>query len=335
MSTPIAEKDKTLRGALFLVMGAALTVGTWSIYTLLTARFHAPIPVALFGSVMFDAAALYFARLAQKYATSPDSGLVPRLAMLAMVSASSWVNWQHALLEHWGRVGCVVLAGAPIVSEVAFELHHRYVHKEALRAQGRVPSALPVIGKWAWLLHPGKAYRVIDHAVVTRLDAVADDAQRITPAIEAPHITAASPTDADAAHHVTLPDYVVRALAAASPHHPELPPAAAPNDAPVEAAPQTSDAPVERREAHSAPASAAPRITTVVKRSEDPRITDIASLSKAAAVRAIHDAHPTASAPEIAHHLAQHGITTDAAYIRTVLSRTAKKSDSKLPGGYL
>lgn len=335
MSTPIAEKDTTLRGALFLVMGAALTVGTWSIYTLLTARFHAPTAVALFGSVMFDAAALYFARLAQKYATSPDSGLVPRLAMLAMVSASSWVNWQHALLEHWGRVGCVILAGAPIVSEVAFELHHRYVHKEALRAQGRVPSALPVIGKWAWLLHPGKAYRVIDQAVVTRLDAVANDAQRITPQIEAHRITAASPDAADAAHHVTLPDYVVRALTAASPHQSQLPATPAQNDAPAEAPDHVDDAPVERREAQPAPMPAAPRVTAVVKRSEAPRTTDIASLSKAAAVRAVRDAHPTASAADIAHHLAQHGITADAAYIRTVLSRTAKKSDSKLPGGYL
>lgn len=335
MSTPPAEKDKTLRGALFLVMGAALTVGTWSIYTLLTARFHAPIPVALFGSVMFDAAALYFARLAQKYATSPDSGLVPRLAMLAMVSSSSWVNWQHALLEQWGRVGCIILAGAPIVSEVAFELHHRFVHKEALRAQGRVPSALPVIGKWAWLLHPGKAYRVIDQAVVTRLEVVASEVQRITPEIEAHRITAASHGAADAAHQVTLPDYVVRALTAASPHQPQ--PAAAPvaDDAPAEAPAHADDAPVERREARPAPEPAAPRITSVVKRSEAPRITDIASLSKAAAVRAIRDAYPAASNAEIARHLAQHGITADAAYIRTVLSRTAKKTDRPMPGGYL
>jgi Protein of unknown function (DUF2637) len=335
VSTPTTEKDKTLRGALFLVMGAALTVGTWSVYTLLRDRFHAPTLVAVLGSILFDSAALFFASLAQKYATSPDSGLIPRLAMLAMICTSSWVNWQHALIEHWGKVGCIVLAGAPIVSEAAFELHHRYVHKEALRAQGRVPSALPVVGKWAWLLHPGKAYRVIDQAVVTRLDAVADDAQRITPEIEAHRITAASLDAADAAHHVTLPDYVLRALAAASPHHPQLPAAPAADDAPAEAADQTSDAPVERREAQAAPTPAAPRITAVVKRSEDPRITDIASLSKAAAVRAIHDAHPTASAPEIAHHLATHGITADAAYIRTVLSRTAKKIDRKMPGGYL
>lgn len=335
MSTPPAEKDKTLRGALFLVMGAALTVGTWSIYTLLTNRFHAPIPVAIFGSVMFDAAALYFARLAQKYATSPDSGLVPRLAMLAMVTASSWVNWQHALLEHWGKVGCVVLAAAPCISEVAFELHHRYVHKESLRAQGRVPSALPVVGKWAWLLHPGRAYRVIDTAVVTRLERIADEAQRITPAIEAHRPTAASPSDAGDAQQVTLPEYVVRALTAASPHQPQPPAAPEADDAPAEAPAHVSDAPVERREARQTPPPAAPRVTSVVKGSEAPRITDIASLSKAAAVRAIRDAYPAASNAEIAHHLAQHGVTADAAYIRTVLSRTAKKTDRPMPGGYL
>lgn len=336
MTAPDAKPDKTLRGALILVMGAALTVGTWSIYTLLTARFHAPIPVALFGSVMFDAAALFFARLAQKYATSPDSGLIPRLAMLAMVTTSAWVNWQHALIEHWGKVGCVVLAGAPVVSEIAFELHHRYIHREALREQGRVPVALPVVGKWAWLLHPGRAYRVIDQAVVMRLEAIADDAPRIT--LE--RITDAAPGDApqhDAvnAGQVTLPDYVLRALAASHAATPTDAPALPEGDAPREAAPQASDAPVTPPVASPAPKPVSLPVVREAKRSAAPRDIDFASLSKAAAVRAVRDAFPSASPAEIAHHLAAHGITADAAYIRTVLSRTAKKTPRELSGGYL
>ena len=334
MTATTTREDWTTRAALGLVMGAALTVGTWSVYTLLTHRFHTPKLVGTFGSVMFDAAALFFARLAQRYATSPDSGLIPRLAMLAMVTTSAWVNWQHALIQHWGTVGCVVLAAAPVVAELAFELNHRYIHREALRAQGRVPSALPVVGKWGWLLHPRRAYRVIDRAVLTRLDAVTDEAPQ--PA-DAQHPAAASSVAAAEAHQVMLPEYVVRALSAASTATPQLLAAPAVRDTPTEAADQAGDAPLERRDAQHQETAAAPQRLTVVQRGDAPAAADLASLSKADAVRAARDALPSTSATEIAKHLAQHGITADAPYIRTVLSRDARSKTKAQPtnGGYL
>jgi putative flippase GtrA len=334
------EKDKLTRCALFLVMGAALTLGTWSIYTLLTARFHAPVAVALFGAIMFDAAALFFARLAQTYATSPDSGLFPRLAMLAMICISSWVNWQHALLEHWGRVGCVILAGAPIVSELAFELYHRYVHREALRAQGRVPSALPVLGKWAWILHPKQAFKVVDTTVEARLAVVADDAQRIILGREAPHQIEA-PHQAEApAGNVMLPEYLLRHLVAASPvpQLPEAAPSAA--DAPAEAPDQPHDAPLQPAAPRPVAAPASPPVqrptAPPVKRGAPPTALHLTGLTKAAAVRAVRDAHPAASSTEISLHLEEHGITAEPNYIRTVLSRDTKpKGQTHGNGGYL
>lgn len=171
------RSDWPIRGVLALVMGAALTVGTWSIYTLLTAQFGAPRPVAVLGCLMFDGSALFFALLAQRYARSPDSGLAPRLAMLATTATSSWVNWQHARLEGWGLVGGVVLAAAPILAELAFEMWHRWQHRADLRARGRVPRALPVLGRWPWLLHPLAAFRVIDTHVRGSLAVTADEAQ--------------------------------------------------------------------------------------------------------------------------------------------------------------
>jgi hypothetical protein len=336
VATPTAEKDKLTRGALFLVMGASLTLGTWSIYTLLTARFHAPIPVALFGAIMFDAAALFFARLAQTYATSPDSGLVPRLAMLAMICTSSWVNWQHAKLEHWGRVGSVILAGAPIVSELAFELYHRYVHREALRAQGRVASALPVLGKWAWILHPTKAFRVVDRTVAARLDAVSDDALRLTLDREAPHSIDALHQAGAPLELVAVPDYLLRALAAASSAPPALEAAPPASDAPAEAPAQPGDALVKAA-APQPPATPVQRITPAAsKRGAAPPALHLAGLTKAAAVRAVRDAHPTASTTQIALHLEEHGITAEPNYIRTVLSRDTKpKGQTPGNGGYL
>lgn len=159
---PKMKTDWITRTILGLVMAAALSVGTWSVFTLLSELFHAPKLVAAFGCVMFDGAAFFFARLSQRYATTTDSGLAPRAAMLAMICTSSWVNWQHAALKHWGTVGGVVLAAAPIIAELAFEMWHRYEHREALRALGRVAETLPVLGKWAWLTHPKRSRKVID-----------------------------------------------------------------------------------------------------------------------------------------------------------------------------
>lgn len=170
------KTDWITRIILGVVMTAALSVGTWSIYTLLTVQFGAPWFVAAFGCGMFDGAAFLFARLSQRYATTTDSGLGPRLAMLVMICTSAWVNWQHAQMEKWGTVGGVILAAAPVVAELAFEMWHRYEHRETLRSLGRVAQTLPVLGKWAWIAHPSRARKTVDahiKAALTEHEAIA------------------------------------------------------------------------------------------------------------------------------------------------------------------
>jgi hypothetical protein len=150
-------------------MTAALAVGTWSVYTLLTTLLGAPWYVATFGCFMFDGAAFFFARLSQRYATTTDSGLAPRAAMLAMISTSSWVNWRHARLENWGTVGGVILAAAPVIAELAFEMWHRFEHREALRRLGRVAQTLPALGYRTWTTHPFRSRKVIDSHIVAAI----------------------------------------------------------------------------------------------------------------------------------------------------------------------
>ncbi|MGW1409501.1 hypothetical protein [Streptomyces sp. NPDC002403] len=169
--------DWAIRIVLVAVMTAALAVGTWSIYTLLTKVFQTPDFVAVLGCGMFDGAALFFALLSQRYATTTDSGLAPRAAMLVMVGASSWVNWKHAQIENWGTVGGVILASAPAIAELAFLMFHRFAHRETLRNLGRVPQALPTLGKWAWLAHPHRSGKTVDahiKAALTEHEAIAD-----------------------------------------------------------------------------------------------------------------------------------------------------------------
>lgn len=196
--------DWAIRVVLVLVMTAALAVGTWSIYTLLTQQLHAPQPVAILGCGMFDIAALFFALLSQKYAVTTDSGLAPRAAMLAMISTSAWVNWQHGQLEQWGTVGSVILAAAPVIAELAFEMFHRYAHRETLRQLGRVAQTLPVLGKWAWLRHPFRSQKAIDahikaaltehEAVAERREEVAGVRARLTVSLPIPATVSALPT---------------------------------------------------------------------------------------------------------------------------------------------
>ncbi|MGA5670057.1 hypothetical protein ACPCTG_31820 [Streptomyces pseudogriseolus] len=175
--------DWAIRIVLVLVMTAALAVGTWSIYTLLTQQLAAPKPIAILGCGMFDISALFFALLSQKYAVTTDSGLAPRAAMLAMISTSAWVNWMHGQMEGWGIVGSVILAAAPVIAELAFEMFHRFAHRETLRSLGRVAQTLPVLGKWAWLAHPIRSRKTVDahiKAALTEHEAVAKRREEVS-----------------------------------------------------------------------------------------------------------------------------------------------------------
>lgn len=109
---------------------------------------------------------------------------------------------------------------------------------------------------------------------------------------------------------------------------PELPQR---DDAVGEAADGGHDAPPTR-----APLAvpAAPRSITDAAQHNNDAPLHLEGLSKAAAVRIVRDAHPTASAPQIVQRLAHHGIDADAGYVRTVLSRINRQR-STTDGGYL
>ncbi|KIF66303.1 hypothetical protein HY68_37025 [Streptomyces sp. AcH 505] len=90
-----------------------------------------------------------------------------------------------------------------------------------------------------------------------------------------------------------------------------------------EAADENRDAPLTRT---TAAGDAAPH--------GDSEALHLAGMSKAAAVRAMRDADPAASAPQIVKRLAHHGVDADANYVRTVLSRINRQR-AATDGGYL
>ncbi|MFD8384219.1 hypothetical protein ACFV2X_37845, partial [Streptomyces sp. NPDC059679] len=71
----------------------------------------------------------------------------------------------------------------PVIAELAFEMFHRYAHRETLRRLGRVAQTLPVLGKWAWLFHPNRSRKTIDahiKAALTEHEAVAERREEVS-----------------------------------------------------------------------------------------------------------------------------------------------------------
>ncbi|MET8585763.1 hypothetical protein ABZX39_33570 [Streptomyces collinus] len=103
------------------------------------------------------------------------------------------------------------------------------------------------------------------------------------------------------------------------------------SDAVGEVADERRDAPLPR--VTPAPV-AAPRPAADAPPQHTGEALSLEGLSKAAAVRIVRDADPSASAPQIVQRLAHHGIDADAAYVRTVLSRINRQRNAT-DGGYL
>jgi hypothetical protein len=108
------------------------------------------------------------------------------------------------------------------------------------------------------------------------------------------------------------------------------------SDAPVIRPALRAEAPPKRVPAAPRPALAVPAATAASFDRHADDALRLAGLSKAAAVRAVHEADPAAAAPQIVTRLAEHGITATASYVRTELSRVRKRRrDTTGTGQYL
>lgn len=95
-----------------------------------------------------------------------------------------------------------------------------------------------------------------------------------------------------------------------------------------------SDAPVKpAAQPHEAPPRQVAAETASFERHADEAVR-LAGMSKAAAVRTVYNADPSAGAPQIVKRLKEHGITVTAAYVRTELSRQRKRGAASSGTGY-
>jgi hypothetical protein len=151
-----------------IVAGAALALSAYSLYWV-GRRYGVPPILAGMISVIFDGAAVISCDLALRYARSHDSGFAPRLAVFTFAGVSAFLNAQHAILAGLPKPAVILFSSPPIVAVVMLELHTRYTKRAALKRAGRVPAALPIIGRVTWALFPIKSYRTLRKIVGARL----------------------------------------------------------------------------------------------------------------------------------------------------------------------
>lgn len=159
------------RSGWLIVTGACLTLSAWSLY-FVARHYGVPAPIAVIVSACFDGAAILSADLALRYARSSDSGTGPRLGVLAFAGLSGWLNSQHAVMVHDPSPARVLYAAPPVIAVIIFEFHTRFERRAALRNAGRVPAALPALGRWAWVLFPLRSLGTIRAIVAYRLSVI-------------------------------------------------------------------------------------------------------------------------------------------------------------------
>ncbi|PPK65267.1 DUF2637 domain-containing protein [Actinokineospora auranticolor] len=176
---PVAE-SRVLRwvatAAWLVVVVVALGISWWSLFDY-ARSFAIPTPLAATVSLVFDAAALIVAGLAQRYASSAGSGAGPRLMMLVLLAGSIYLNWEHAASKGYGVQASIMFAAPAAIGIVLFELQMAWRSRVVRRARGRVAPPLPVIGAWRWVLHP--VQNLMTLWIVGRAEGRADRAARL------------------------------------------------------------------------------------------------------------------------------------------------------------
>jgi hypothetical protein len=163
------------RAGWLIVVTCALSLSFWSLYWV-GRKFGLPPILAGMVSACLDGAALVCAQLALTYARSHDSGLTPRIGVFVMAGASSWLNAQHAIIAGYPPAARILFGLPPLVAVFVFEIQTRYQRRAALKRAGRVPAALPAIGRTAWVLFPIRSLRVIRSIVKFRLTTLENQA---------------------------------------------------------------------------------------------------------------------------------------------------------------
>jgi hypothetical protein len=159
------------------ILGPVLAVSGWSLWWVAT-HIGVPTLVAVGFSACFDGAALLAARYSLKYAERGLSGTFPRAVTRLWAGLAAFVQTLHATLAGEPRAAALVWASLPITAVVVYEIHMRWVKREALARAGTIyPAALPGFGILTWVMFPWKTWFSMRRVVGKRKDAIVTAAE--------------------------------------------------------------------------------------------------------------------------------------------------------------
>jgi len=321
------------RLARLVIYLAAAAMADWSLYVVAHDIYGVPKAIAVLVAGVFDGAALACLDYASKAVDEARSAAGPRIATLGLAGASIFLNVTHARHIGGGLPAALLFASPTAALLVVSDLSWAAARARVRAARGEKPLALPVFGAWGWMLAGRQAW------ATTKARAVA-------------HVSAATVTETATVPERHSASEVLRrrfaemdpadAVRIAHDAHPDLPPGE------LAALLVTYGVIVDAVQVALVLGHRSPAVE--VERADDPDAGDaqhdaaqVGALPAPSKAKAILDAASAlgrdATAADVAARVERiTGLAVDAAYVRTVLSRQARKprpADDRRNGGYL
>lgn len=202
-----------------IVLPAAFAFSTWSLYVLAHDHYRVPAVLAALAGVVYDGAALLALDAWASAARDPhQSTLRPRLAALALLATSVFLNMVHAAIAHQGAPAAVLYAGPAIVLWAMAELRLGAQHAAQRRQLGLGYAPRPAYGLDAWLVRRGRAWRAYTQHLDARLDqALPPAALEITMGAPEPEALPPVASQVSGPQHATLTAAIMAAATALGP----------------------------------------------------------------------------------------------------------------------
>ncbi|ROQ69193.1 hypothetical protein EDD93_3690 [Streptomyces sp. 840.1] len=331
------------RLALTVVSLAALATTGWSLYAV-ARHYDAPQLIAVAVFLVFDGIAYACLHLASEASAAGRSAVGARATAVGMAGVSVYLNDFHANLIHGGTPASLLFAMPTVGLLLLSELSWAGPRAEARAERAEQPYRLPAFGGWAWALAPrlagstvkARAIAHIEHGPTTTSTVPEPPVKHTASEVLRRRFAEMDPADAiriaHDAHPDTPPAELASMLITYGVHVDAVQVALVLGGRPAQVT-------VERGDTDDAPRDAlddaadAPQVSTP--------LTPL-PLTKTDAIMAAASAlGPGFKAADIVDRVQRiNHITTDAPYVRAVLSREAKKAkpdgDGRpMEGGFL
>lgn len=327
------------RFALTLVSLAALATTGWSLYAV-ARHYDAPEIIAVAVFLVFDGIAYACLHLASEASAAGRSAFGARVTAVGMAGVSVYLNDFHADLIRGGTPASLLFAMPTVGLLLLSELSWAGPRAEARAARTEQPYRLPAFGGWAWALAPRLAGKTVKARAVHHIEHGPPLPTQPPPAVPVKH----SATEVLRRRFAEMDP--ADAIRVAHDAHPDTPPADLASmlitygvivDA-VQVAlvlhGQPDEVTVDRDDTDDADPD------TPGDTGDAPQVTGRPALTKAQAIlEAAAVLGPKFKAADVVDRVKRiNRITTDDAYVRTVLHREKKagpdSDDRPMEGGY-